>query len=521
MKVKVKVIMMVIWTMVILVAGGPPALAEPKGELKIMASMFGNEISIPRMETGHAGDYMRLLYDSLVGSTPEGVLSTERGVANQWEMTPDGLTWTFYLRKGIKFHDGVELTAKDVKFSLEQAMKTDSKSIHSPTLRETIRSIEVKTPYIIVVHLKKPLIFLPSVLSDIPSTEGMVMPKDYFEKVGEDEFIRHPVGSGPYKFHSKMVGSYIKLEATDKHWRDGVPKYKYATFLIIPEEFTRIAMLKSGEGDITRISRERVDEVRKAGFNVISKPQGVQVALYCSMQWTNPVFSDIKFRKALNLAVNKDDIIKHIFAGRAKPTSAYPGSNLLVCGGDPSQKPYPYNPEEARRLIKEGGYQGYEFTVYSYPRAGCPELHNVVEAVCGYWEKIGLKPRIFMTEFASAWENARLRKTPNAVLPTDSSTDPTCPTLLARLADKYYPTVPRVITFTPELTKMFDRARASLDPAEVAKILGDIHRYTYDQYFQIPICEIDDDIAANKKIPLWNPGIRRNDRNYDAILMER
>ncbi len=516
-----KRIVLLIWAAITLLAYGLPAFAQPAGELKIMAPMFGNDVSIPRMETSHAGDYMRLLYDSLVGSTPEGVLSTDYGIANKWEMTPDGLMWTFHLRKGVRFHDGVELTAKDVKFSIEQQMKPDSKSIHSPTLRDTVKNMEVRTPYTIVIQLKKPFIFLASVLSDVPSMEGMIMPKDYFEKVGEEEFIRRPMGSGPYKFHSKMVGSYIKLEAADKHWRGGVPKYKYVSFLIIPEEFTRISMLKSGDGDITRIGRDKVDEVLKAGFKVISKAQGVQVALYCNMQWTNPVFSDIRFRKALNLAVNKDDIIKHIFAGRAKPTSAYPGSNILKCGGDPTQKPYPYSPDEARRLIKEGKWEGYEFTVYSYPRAGCPELHNVVETVCGYWEKIGLKPKIFMTEFASAWENARLRKLPNVVLPTDSSTDPTCPTVLARLGDKYYPTVPRVLAHTPELTKMFDRARASLDLGEVAKILGDIHRYTYDQYFQVPICEINDEIAANKKIPIWNPGIRRDDRNYDAILMER
>ena len=90
------------------------------------------------------------------------------------------------------------------------------------------------------------------------------------------------------------------------------------------------------------------------------------------MQWTSPVFSDIRFRKALNLAIDKEAIIKQLFAGLAEPVATYPGSNISVVGGDPTLKPYPYDPQEARRLIKEGGWEGYEFTMVSYDRAGCP-----------------------------------------------------------------------------------------------------------------------------------------------------
>ena len=107
-------------------------------------------------------DWLKLLYDPLVGTTPDGKLSPEHGLATKWEMTPDGLTWTFYLRKGVKFHDGVELTAKDVKFSLEQVMLPDSTSGISDEIRQTVRLIEIKDPYTLVVHCKKPSIFLHS-----------------------------------------------------------------------------------------------------------------------------------------------------------------------------------------------------------------------------------------------------------------------------------------------------------------------------------------------------------------------
>jgi len=141
--------------------------------------------------------------------------------------------------------------------------------------------------------------------------------------------------SGPYKWHSQQVGSFIKLEATEKHWRDGVPRYKYMTYLVIPEESTRMAMLRTGEADISRISREAVKEARNAGLNVMKKDSGYVVTLVPHMQWASPAFSDIRFRKALNLAIDKEAIIEHLLAGVAKPLASYPGSNIFVAGGIP------------------------------------------------------------------------------------------------------------------------------------------------------------------------------------------
>ena len=87
------------------------------------------------------------------------------------------------------------------------------------------------------------------------------------------------------------------------------------------------------------------------------------------MQWTSPAFSDIRFRKALNLAIDKEAIIKHLLGGMAKPMCYLAWFGIISgVGGDPTLKPYPYDPQEARRLIKEGGWEGYEFTVVSY----CP-----------------------------------------------------------------------------------------------------------------------------------------------------
>jgi peptide/nickel transport system substrate-binding protein len=219
----------VILTLIVLTGYQPAVAAPPTGEVKSVAPMWGNETPIPYLESSHANDWMHLLYDYVVACTPDGKLSPDLGLSNKWEMSPDALTWTFYLRKGVKFHDGVELTSKDVKFSIELMMLPDSTSTNATFIRRIVKSIEVKDPYTMVIQCKRPHIFLADFLSNLEGLDGMVVPKDYYEKVGRDGFAKRPIGSGPYKWHSQMVGSFIKLEATDRHWRDGVPRYKYMT----------------------------------------------------------------------------------------------------------------------------------------------------------------------------------------------------------------------------------------------------------------------------------------------------
>ncbi len=506
---------------IILLTGHQPVLAAPTGEVKIVATQFGNEIPVPYLSMAIANDWMQLMYDHLVGCNAEGKFAPELGVATKWEMSRDGLTWTFYLRKGVKFHDGVEVTAKDVKFSIEQFMQPDALSEDAFFMKKTVKDIEVKDPYTLVVYCKQPDIFFISHLVNMEGPCGMVVPKDYFEKVGKDGFIKRPIGSGPYKWHSQMAGSFIKLEATDKHWRDGVPRFKYMTYLIIPEENTRIAMLRTGEADITRISREAVKEAESSGLNVVTKANGGVLVFPPNMQWASPSFSDARFRKALNLAIDKESIIKKIFVGLAKPLAAYPGSNAFAFGGDVNWKPYPYDPTEAKRLIKEGGWEGFEFNILSYAREGCPEFAQVVEAMAGYWQAIGLNPKIRVTEWNVARAAERQRKNLNSIHGYNDTTNPNVGALVTKFMEKWYFKNDLSTVNIPELNEKYDKMAKSLDAAEVSKLMREIYRYAYDQYLMINICEMPDKIATTKRIPKWDPGLRRNDRNYYDLIRQR
>jgi len=191
--------------------------AQPREELRIAVSAWGNETLIPSSEFGKAMDYMKLLYDPIFGSSPDGRPSPNNGIAERWETSPDALIWTIYIRKGVKFHNGVEVTAKDVRFSMEEAIKPTSKLAYAGPGREIIKAIELKDPYTLIVHCKKPSLFMSELFSDTGSTGCLIIPKDYFEKVGQDRFSKNPVGSGPYKLNTHVTGSHIKLESAGKH----------------------------------------------------------------------------------------------------------------------------------------------------------------------------------------------------------------------------------------------------------------------------------------------------------------
>jgi ABC-type transport system substrate-binding protein len=266
-----------------------------------------------------------------------------------------------------------------------------------------------------------------------------------------------------------------------------------------------------------------VKDAQGAGLNWIRKGNGGVVSFYFTQSWTSPVFSDMRFRKALNLAIDRDAINKQLCGGLAKPFGAWPASKILAVGGDPNkQKPYPYDLQEARRLIKEGGWEGHEFGLISYDRAGFPELPKVAEALAGYWQKIGLKPKIIVSEWG-VWRRTRFEpKGQNMIYCTDDTINADVGALLIKYVERFCAPKSKISTVNiPEVNEKIDRMDKTMNISEISKLMIEVSRYSYDHYLMIPICETFDEIATTKRIPKWDPGLRRNDRNYYDLIKQR
>ena len=146
------------------------------GELTVALSSLSTETLDPALGGHIVKYYMSLIFDYLVGTTPDGKLSPASGIATKWEMTPDKNGWVFELRQGVKFHNGEELTAEDVKASLQRGIGPISTTGYAGALRSSIKEIEIVNPHKLIIHTKAPSIIIPPYLSRGLSTEGVIMP---------------------------------------------------------------------------------------------------------------------------------------------------------------------------------------------------------------------------------------------------------------------------------------------------------------------------------------------------------
>ena len=506
-----------------LVSAGAAGTEKPTGELRIAMAGIGVMRPIPWQETPFSKGYLTLLYDFLVGANPDGSLSTANGAAEKWEMSSDGMTWTFSIRKGITFHNGSELTAEDVKWSLEMMTKPESIAANAARIRNSIKEVEVVDPHTLVIRTNRTDLWLAQDLSMAAGYEGIILPKQYYEQMGADGFANKAVGSGPYKWVKGLAGSSIELEAVDKHWAEGVPRYKKLTYKVISEENTRIAMVQTGEADIISASRERIPDLQARGFNVFVKERGSVMGCYFHQQWEGHPVGDRRVRQALNLAINREEIVKFIFAGQAKLMALYPmGSFSVAAGADPELQPYPYDPAKAKQLLTEAGFpNGFETTIYAYAREDVPEMTRLVEALAGYMAKVGVKLNIFSTEYPVARTRRITGKMPGHIscLGTPNRSQPG--DLLTLISTLHHSNSRLTDHKVPELDALIDAGQAAKTEQEAKKIIGDLHRWLYNDYATLPIAEASIPFVADpKKVAKWDLGRTLYDNN-DRDLIRR
>jgi peptide/nickel transport system substrate-binding protein len=380
-------------------------------ELVVTTATVPADNSLPHMGQAMEMAMYQNMYEFLVFRNPKTGQPSIPGLAERWEVTDNSQKYTFYLRKGIPWQNGWgEFTAEDVKFTFGLAMRKESVNTNAKGWTKLIKRIEIENPYKINFYLNKPdWQFIETVTNYLPWLP--ITCKKYIEKVGEKEANLKPIGTGPYKFIDRRAGDYIKFEAVENHWRK-TPDFKWITVKSVPEISTRIAMLRNGEADIIPIPADRVKEIRKLGFNIVANPGG-RIYWVClpgtllpnheefdsSLPWwadpanTKEWNRALKVRKAMNLAVNKKELNDVFFLG----TGTIFGVGCFGWPGQPGHDiktfpPYLYNPEKAKKLLKEAGYpNGFEISISIMKHGGRPEAPDLAEAVSIYWENIGIK----------------------------------------------------------------------------------------------------------------------------------
>jgi peptide/nickel transport system substrate-binding protein len=364
---------------------------------------IGKEIGNLDGQVAASGDSQRYLwqiYDSLYAFDTKG--NMKPSVATRVDISPDGLTYTFELRRDVTFHNGAKLTSRDVKFSMERILNPETKSTRRPYFTGLVTATELQGDYKVSFKLSRPDgAFLNKIAGYLT-----LLPKEYTESLPSVEaFARAPVGSGPYKFVEQKIGQSVTLERFDGYW-GSKPGIKKLVFKSLPEASSRANAVLTGEADIVDyVPAAEVERLRKApGLAVTSVQVGspLAVRLYSNVEGTP--LAKRQVRLALNYGLDAKAIIDNVLKGVGAPLASYI-SSAYPYGTDKTLKPYGYDPARAKRLLAEAGYPN-GFTTDFWCSSDNPK--ELCEAIAAYWSQIGVKANIKVIDYA-AW--SRLNNT--------------------------------------------------------------------------------------------------------------
>lgn len=340
------------------VFSGPLWAATPKKGGKLVVSVPSAPRKLDPAKQWSYEEYMNnyWMFNALTFFNWDMSISPE--LATSWKSTPDLKTWTFYLRKGVKFHHGREMVADDVVFSIERIMDPKIGSPATESLKVVDR-IEAPDNYTIKFFLKIPYADFPAVLA---GREVKIVPKDK-----ADTLASHPIGTGPFKFKEYVFGDHFTVVRNENYWKEGLPYLDEIEERIIPEVPVQVSALKSGEVDILwQVPPESIRELGKVdGVKVQQIPAELWDAV--CMDSTMKPFDDVNVRLAVKYALNKHQLTEYALFGHGETVNVLPLSptNLMY----PSEIPIPeQNYEMAKAYLAKAGLdKGFDIKLYVSP----------------------------------------------------------------------------------------------------------------------------------------------------------
>ena len=464
-------------------------------------------------------------------------------LAESWEMAKDGRSWRFKLAKGVQFHHGYgEFTAKDVIHT--HALWCDDKypgrkDPPSSAYRTgicAVERIEVVNDHEIVMHCK--VVCLDTLFYYSEAANAMIFSKAQWDKDGEMGYESKPAGTGPYIFKERQLGRYVLYErAPTPHWKRGEVDWKEVQMTWTLEEPTRFAQLLAGESHLTEVNKDLTDELVAKGYKLVrsrTTAQQVQInfgGLYFGTEdkatkrytehggttgkldpkvpWTN-----IKVRQAMNKAINREELLKVLYKGRASYMYVH-GFYPDLPGWDPSwEKRFPemygYDPKKAKQLLKEAGYpNGFKAKAWLFPFAGAPELIPLMEAVAIQLREVGIELELEETDWVAKVRPTLRDRKANwylwAIPPSKKAVEPQLAVFNVGGG------LPHMFE-TDEIYAMWQELLQISDPAAVDAQLRKIGNYKFEQFETMPLFDVfievimDPKIVADWPFPGWDGG---------------
>jgi len=454
--------------------GGKPAGGEMRWGLHVtLAARWLDPAETEAFSTPFM--VMYALHDAMLKPMPAGL--TTPSLAESWTEAKDHLSYTFVLRKGVRFHNGEPVTAEDVKFSWDRYKGASAK-----LLKDKMKEVQVVDPGQVRFVLREPWPDFITFYGTTASGAGWIVPKKYVEKVGEDGFKAAPIGAGPYKVVSFKPGVELVLEAFDGYWRKA-PAVKRLVMRSMPEEATRAAALRTGEIDIAYLlTGPTADAVRKIqGFRLAAPLISGAFWLELPEQWDpKSPWADVRVRLAASHAIDRAAINQAEMLGFGRLTGNYVPRIFQFAV---PMEPHAYDPAKAKKLLAEAGYpNGFDAGDFN----PFPPYDSMGESVIGYLQAVGIRSRMRTMERAAyftAWREKKL----HGVIKVITAAFGNAATRLEPYATKN-----GVYAYgsLPEIDDLYARQARELDPKKREAMVHDIQRIIMkDKVMAIPLFE--------------------------------
>lgn len=382
--------------------------ATSSGKTELVYGRGGDSVALdPAVVTdGESFTVTANLYETLVNFGERDV-TIQPGLAKSWEPSEDGLTYTFQLQEGVKFHDGTDFNAEAVVKNFERWKAGGEKHPYYSSQfvlgdKQVIESVTAEGDYTVVFKLSQPQ---APFLKNLAMSPFAIASPTAFE-ANEEGLSTNPVGTGPFKFVDWKRNDSITIEKNPDYYIDGLPKLEKVIYRAIPENATRLNSLNTGEIDVAdglspsdKTSIESNEELQ-----LIERPS-MNVG-YLGLTATRAPFDNVKVRQAVNHAINKQALVDAFYEGLAEP--AKNPMPPVISGYNDDIPGYEYDPEKAKALLAEAGYDGKEIELWAMPvpRPYMPDGQKVAEAIQKNLADIGMPSKIVTFEWATYLEKA-------------------------------------------------------------------------------------------------------------------
>ena len=409
------------------------------------------------------------IYDTLLYYSPDGTKDPEPRIAESYEISDDGLDYTFHLRDDVTFHDGTPVTADDVVFSIELYKASE----YQGSQISMLSSVEATDEHTVVCHLDAAYSpFLQGICSP------MIASKAYYES-SEDDFVNNPIGTGPYKFVSRAKGSNIKLEANEDYYR-GAPEIKEVTFEVIPDSSTKAIALQTGEVNFAEIDSATKPQLEANPAITIAEVP-TSTFSYIAMNTEKEPFNDVKVRQVINYAIDRDNLVAVCYDGEAEVNSNICAKERFGYSDDQFQ--YTYDPEKAKELLAEAGIE----TPYDLGEILVAEKYsNLATVIQNDLKAVGLDVTISVKEFNSYISD--LQNGSYGITALNMTLEGDTQTLEMAFTTDYIGIANNARYSDEEMDKLFEQARTETDNDKRAEVFNKIFTKAQDEAIYAVMC---------------------------------